>query len=104
MSKVTSYECLKCLKYLELIFNLQFFKSSIFKKWFHCPNISNNCCLSICMIICKQLYISAIEKSETNNKVPVNQTQLEELDPRLRGNDGTFAFLVFPAQAGIQDI
>ncbi len=49
------------------------------------------------MIICKQLYISAIEKSETNNKVPVNQTQLEELDPRLRGNDGAFVFFVFPA-------
>ncbi len=50
--------------------------------------------------------------------VPVNQTQLEELDrsfplvtypessltSRLRGNDGVFAFIVFPAQAGIQDI
>jgi hypothetical protein len=43
--------------------------------------------------------------------VPVNQTQLEELDSRLRGNDGAstlndgaFTFNVFPAQAGIQDI
>jgi hypothetical protein len=36
--------------------------------------------------------------------LPVNQTQLEELDSRLRGNDGAFAFIVFPAQAGIQDI
>ena len=24
------------------------------------------------------------------------------LDSRLRGNDGAFAFIVFPAQAGIQ--
>jgi hypothetical protein len=36
--------------------------------------------------------------------VPVNPTQLEELDSRLRGNDGAFTFIVFPAQAGIQDI
>jgi len=43
--------------------------------------------------------------------LPVNQTQLEELDSRLRGNDEAFAFndeafafIVFPAQAGIQDI
>jgi hypothetical protein len=36
--------------------------------------------------------------------VPVNQTQLEELDSRLRGNDGAFTFIVFPAQAGIHDI
>ena len=36
--------------------------------------------------------------------MPVNQTQLEELDSRLRGNDGASTFIVFPAQAGIQDI
>ena len=36
--------------------------------------------------------------------MPVNQTQLEELDSRLRGNDGAFTFIVFPAQAGIHDI
>jgi len=34
--------------------------------------------------------------------VHVNQNQLEELDSRLRGNDESFAFVVFPAQAGIQ--
>jgi hypothetical protein len=36
--------------------------------------------------------------------VPVNQTQLEELDPRLRGEDNKSKCSVIPAQAGIQDI
>jgi len=30
------------------------------------------------------------------------QIQLDELDPRLRGDDGLFVFIVIPAQAGIQ--
>ncbi len=32
------------------------------------------------------------------------QTQLDELDPRLRGDDGSFTFFVIPAAAGIQSI
>ena len=36
--------------------------------------------------------------------MPVNETQLEELDPRLRGEDNKSKCSVIPAQAGIQDI
>ena len=36
--------------------------------------------------------------------VPVNETQLEELDPRLRGEDNKSKCSVIPAEAGSQDI
>jgi hypothetical protein len=51
-------------------------------------------------VVSTQLYILI----SPLKKVPVNQTQLEKLDPCLRGEDNKSKCTVIPAQAGIQDI
>ncbi len=43
-------------------------------------------------------------KIKAEKKVLLYQTQLDELDSRLREDDELFAFIVIPAQTGIQSI